>query len=238
MKQLILTAGAIALVTLAPAMGLAAERTYDLPAFTAIDISSGIDAEVTVGGTQSIKATAPDESHLDELKIDVQNGTLKVWRDWDLDLFSLFEGLGDPKTKLTIAVPALTSAAASAGSDVDVSGMSGEAISIEASSGAELKATDLRAVSINANASSGSDLSANGTCATVTVNASSGADIDFEDLACTDATVNASSGSDVELHANGALKAEASSGSDIKVRGTPKTTEIEESSGGRVDLES
>lgn len=235
MKQLYLAAG-IALATLAPATSLAAERTYDLAAFTAIDISSGIDAEVTVGGAQSIKATAPDESHLDELSIEVQNGTLKVWRDWDLDLFSLFEGLGDSETKLVVTVPALTSANASGGSDVAVSGMSGDRISIEASSGAELRATDIMAVSIDANASSGSDLRANGTCTTVTIKSSSGSDVDFEDLACTDATVNASSGSDVELHANGTLKAEASSGSDISVRGTPKTTEIEESSGGSVDL--
>ena len=237
MNHPILAAGIVALAALAPALGLAAERTYDLPAFTAIDISSGIDAEVTVGGTQSIKASAPDETHLDEMKIDVQDGTLMVWRDWDLDLFSLFDGMGEPDTKLVIAVPVLTSAVASAGSDVAVSGMSGDAISIEASSGADLKATDIQAVSINATASSGSDLRANGTGTSVAIDASSGSDVDFEDLACTDATVNASSGSDVDLRANGTLKAEASSGSDVSVRGTPTTTEMEESSGGRVDME-
>lgn len=235
MKHPYLVAGAV-LALLIPAAASAADRTYDLPEFTAVDISSGIDAQITVGGTQSIAATARDEAELDELKIDVQDGTLKVWRDWDL--FSLLDSLGDDtETRLVIAVPTLTSANADSGSDVAVSGMSGDAISLEASSGADLHATDIRAVSIDVNASSGSDLQANGTCTTLAVNVSSGSNADLEDLACTDADVNASSGSDVELRASGSLKANASSGADISVRGNPATRDIEESSGGGVDFE-
>lgn len=234
MRSSYLAAGVVALLLTTPGLGLAAERTYELPAFTAIDVAAGIDATVTVGGAQSVVATSREQVEIDELKVEVQNGTLKIWREWDL--FQIFDGFSDNDTRVTVAVPVLTSAEASSGADVDVSGMSGEALTLESSSGADLDATDIRAVTIKIEASSGSDLSANGTCTSVAVDASSGADIDIDDLACTDAQVNASSGADIELRASGSLKAEASSGADIKVKGKPAKTDIDESSGGSVEL--
>jgi hypothetical protein len=234
MKRSKLAAAAMAALALAPSVGIAADRTYDLPPFTAIDISSGVDAVVTVGGAQKVAVTAPQQTDIDELKVEVQEGTLKVWRDWDI--LELFEGFRERETRLTVSAPALTTASASAGADVSVSGLSGETIKIEASSGADLQATDIQATNIEAEASSGADVSANGTCASVVARASSGADLDLRDLACTNANADASSGSDITLSVNGTLKANASSGSDIKVRGTPTTSEIEESSGGEVEL--
>jgi hypothetical protein len=235
MRQHIVGAAA-ALLIAAPAAGLAADRTYpDLPPFTAIDIAAGVDATVTVGGAQSVSASARDAADLDELKVEVRDGTLRVWRDWDI--LDIFEGFGDRETRMTISAPALDGAEASAGSDVDVSGLSGDTVWIEASSGADLKATDIRAVTVDAGASSGADLSANGSCTTLDLDISSGADAEFEDLACTDAEVEASSGSDVTVRVTGTLKAEASSGAGISVKGKPAKTEIDENSGGSVTLE-
>ena len=236
MRQYLLGAATAALLIAAPVAGLAADRTYpDLPAFTAIDISSGVDAIVTVGGAQAVSASAPNPVDLEELKVEVKDGRLRVWRDWDI--LDIFEDLGNRDTKMTISVPALDSAEASAGSDVDVSGLSGDTVWIEVSSGADLKATDIQATTVDAGASSGADLSANGTCTTLDLDISSGADANLVDLACTDAEVEASSGSDVSLRATGTLKAEASSGAGISVKGKPAKTEIDESSGGSVTLE-
>lgn len=233
MKLTILAATAIGLLAATP--GLGADRTYDLAPFTAIDISSGVHATVTVGGTQSVAASARNAADLDELTVEVVDGTLKVGRDWDI--LDIFEGLVDRDIRFNIAAPSLTSAEASSGADVEVSGLSGDTVRIEASSGADLRSTDMRATTIQVEVSSGSDVDANGTCTTLDLRASSGADADLENLACTDATIDASSGSDVTLRAGGSLKAEASSGAEITVRGKPATTEIEESSGGSVDLE-
>lgn len=234
MRLLYPLAGAVALLLTVPSAGLAAEKTYALPAFTAISVASGIDAQVTVGGAQKIVATSNDQREIDDLKIEVRGGELHIWRDWDL--LDLFDGMADHQTRVTISVPTLTSAEASSGADVDVSGMDGDAITLESSSGADLDATDVRAVTITANASSGADLSANGTCTTLTVESSSGATADLDDLACTDAIAEASSGADIDLRVTGALKAEASSGGGISVSGKPASTEIEQSSGGHVDL--
>jgi hypothetical protein len=233
MKFTMLAATAIGLLAATP--GLSADRTYDLPPFTAIDISSGVDAMVTVGGTQSISATARNAADLDDLTVEVVDGTLKVGRDWDI--LDIFEAFSDRDIRFTIAAPSLISAVASSGADVDVSGLSGDSVRIEASSGADLKSTDMRATSITVEISSGSDLEANGTCTTLDVRISSGADADLDELVCTDVTIDASSGSDASVHASGSLKASASSGAEIAVHGKPATTDIQESSGGGVDLE-
>lgn len=62
MKQHLLAAATLAVLAAAPGSSLAADRTWaDLPPFTGIDISSGIDAVVTVGPTQSVAGTAANQ---------------------------------------------------------------------------------------------------------------------------------------------------------------------------------
>ena len=230
--QLLATVAAV----LAATPALAVDRTFnDLPAFTSIHIASGIDAVVTVGPAQSVVGSAPEAGDLDELKIEVRDGTLKIWRDWDI--FDLFGDMGGRDTHFTITAPSLNSADASSGADVDVSGLSGDKVWLEASSGADLKATDIQAASIDVDASSGADLSANGTCATLDVSVSSGAHAALDNLACTDGEIEASSGSGARVHLSGSLKAEASSGAGITVKGKPANTSVQESSGGSVTIE-
>ena len=229
-------AGALALLLTVPGIGLAADKTYDnLPPFTGVKIASGIDAIVTVGPAQSIVGSAPNADHLNEIKVEVRDGTLRVWRDWDF--FELFGLAGrDTQVRFTIAAPTLDSADASSGADVEVSGLAGETVWLEASSGAGLKATDIQATSIDVDASSGGTVTANGTCTDLEVESSSGASANLNMLACTNAEAEASSGASTSISIGGDLRAEASSGASIKVKGTPKTTKIEESSGGSVSL--
>jgi hypothetical protein len=236
MRLLYPAAGAVALLLTTPGLGLAADRTYnDLPAFTAVQIASGIDAVVTVGPAQSVAATAPNVADLDDIKIEVRDGTLKIWRDWDI--FDLFGDMGDRQTRFTITAPKLDSADASSGADVAVSGLSGESVWLEASSGADLDATDIQATNVDVDVSSGADVTANGTCTKLEVDVSSGANANLENLVCSEAEAESSSGSDATIHVSSTLRAKASSGSDITVKGKPATTKIDESSGGTITIE-
>lgn len=226
-----------ALLAMGPASALAASKTFDVEPFTAIEITSGLDAVVTVGGTLSVVAESPRQEELDELRIEVRNGRLRAstdGEDWGLLEF-LFEA-GNRETRITITVPELTAAEASAGSDVDVSGMSGDEVVLNASSGADLNVTAASGTRFELNASSGSDLTVEGTCKSADVNASSGSDLDAERLLCEDVAVNASSGSGARVHASASVDAEASSGASVSVSGKPAEVEQEASSGGDIDL--
>ena len=141
----------------------AAEKTIELPAFTAVDISSGIDAEITVGPAQSIVAESPDPVVLDRMQIRVVDGQLKAWFDWSIfDVLSL--GTDRPDHSENHRFPSSAAAEASSGADVAVTGMTGDALSLEASSGAGLKATGVAGGTVAIEASSGAGVDAAGAC--------------------------------------------------------------------------
>ena len=98
---------AIALMA-GPAM--AAQKIIELPPFTSVHLASGIDANITVGGTQSIEANALDAGVLDDMKIRVVSGELEAWFDWSI--FDIFPS-NERGVVLTISVPDLTGVDAS-----------------------------------------------------------------------------------------------------------------------------
>ncbi len=250
--------GPIVAATLAATFALvapvfAAEKTIELPPFTSIHLTSGIDANITVGGTQSIEASAPDAGVLDEMKIRVVNGELEAWFDWSI--FDIFPS-NERGVVLTISVPDLAAVEAAAGSDIDVTGMAGnsleleassgaridatgvagDSVALEASSGARINATGISGKAIRIESSSGANVEVQGSCTSVSVEASSGSDIDAEDLQCEDASAKASSGADTSVFASKSVVTDASSGGNITVHGSPPQVDNETGSGGDVTI--
>jgi hypothetical protein len=235
MHGIVKLAAASAALLLLAAPALAETRTIELPAFTALDVSSGIDAVVSIGATQSITAEAKDKRLLDDLQLKVDGNTLKAYYDWSF--FDIFTFGNRDQIKLTITVPALEKIEASAGSDVVAAGVSGDALEFGASSGADLSLSGVVGKSIDLDASSGAGLKIEGTCETGKANASSGSDLDAEDLLCATMDANASSGSDLEVYASKSIKANASSGSDLSIYGNPAEVDQESSSGSDIKIE-
>lgn len=226
---------AIAAALLLATPALAETRTIELPAFTALDISSGIDATVTIGPTQSIEAEAIDPRLLDDLQLKVEGNTLKAYYDWSF--FDLLDFGSERQIKLRITAPALSKVEASAGADIMATGITGDSLKFGSSSGADITATAVAGKSIDLNASSGAGLKIAGTCEDGKANSSSGSDLDAEDLLCATMDANASSGSDLDVHASKSIKANASSGSDVTVYGKPTEVDQESSSGADIRLD-
>jgi hypothetical protein len=249
-------AGLMAAMTLALMAGpaVSAQKTIELPPFTSIHLTSGIDANVKVGGTQSIEASAPDAGVLDEMKIRVVNGELEAWFDWSI--FDIFPS-NERNVVLTITVPDLEGVQASAGSDIDVTGMAGDSleleassgaridaagvtgdsVALEASSGARINATGISGKAISIETSSGANIEVEGSCTSASVEVSSGSDIDAKDLQCEDVSATASSGADTSVFASKSVVADASSGGNITVHGSPALVDNETGSGGDVTIE-
>jgi hypothetical protein len=225
----------VSAMIVAPAAAMAAEKTYDLPPFTAISISSGVNAVVTVGGTaQSVVASSSRPEDIADLKVEVKDGRLSVWRDFNL--FDIFDFGAEPQTLVTIAAPELNAATADAGADIDVTGLSGDAVKLNASSGADIDALAAAGGSFELNASSGANLSVEGSCQSARIVASSGSSLRADRLLCTDVDADASSGSDIDAFASGSFKGNASSGADISVAGNPAGREVNTSSGADISF--
>ena len=227
------TAGCFA----APGPATAETRTYELPPFDSVSVSSGLTAIVDVGGPQSVRAEAPSESILDQLKVDVRNGRLELGLETGIVQWLFGPGQQQPFV-IHVSAPEIKAAEASSGADVEVNGMAGETLSLGASSGAALAATGTSGGNVSLDVSSGADLKVAGKCATLTAGASSGATLEARDLLCEEVNADLSSGAHAEVHAQQAIGADASSGAGIVVHGSPADVEIDTSSGGSVDFAS
>ncbi|MBI4921263.1 MAG: DUF2807 domain-containing protein [Devosia nanyangense] len=214
---------------------LAESRTYEVPTFDQVSVSSGISATIEIGGAQSVIADAFNAAILERVQVDVRNGRLEVSLRWDA-LDWVFNFGADKGVVLHVAAPALKAAESSAGADVEVRGMSGDTLALSASSGSNIVATDVKGGRVDLSASSGAYLKLTGTCEHLVAAASSGANIEAGGLACQDVNANASVGGHVSVRAERSLDANASVGGSILVSGNPATTTIDSSTGGSVSF--
>lgn len=240
----------IATLALATAVGLtlagaasAESRSFDLKDFDKIDIATGIDAVVTMGDTFAVEADSNSPDALDNLQLTVSDGVLSARFEQSFLDFIVSGGLvgmllanGNAIT-VNITLPAIAGISASSGADVRAGNLKADNLDIEASSGADVRLVSAILGAVELDASSGSSIDLSGTCETIDASASSGASIDADGLVCATAKTQASSGADINIHATQSLKADASSGGNIEVRGNPAQTDIDSSSGGDVSLE-
>jgi hypothetical protein len=198
--------------------------------FTAVSVSSGIDLYLSQGNEESIAVSASEQKHLGRLITEVVNGTLKIYYDnkgvsWKS---------GNRKLKAYVSFKTLQRLNVSSGSDAQVSGnISANDFDLDVSSGANFKGA-INAKTISADVSSGASINISGKSDKLKVDVSSGADFKGYDLVTDYCDASASSGAGVHVTINKELNAKASSGGDIKYKGTALIRDIKTSSGGSV----
>ena len=226
-------AASTVLLATTPMAATAETREFDLSEFNRIEISTGINAVVEVGGAYSVRAETEDVKILDDLRVEVRGRKLKA----DLDVGFIESLLGkDRDVTIYITLPDLTEVESNAGADVMVSGKYGPELVGAASSGASLLLEGLTADRVDLDASSGASLRASGACVNLYVDASSGGSVNAAKLACENVRADASSGGSARVFASASIDADASSGGGIDVEGGPTRIEVDESSGGDVDF--
>lgn len=206
-------------------------RSFDVGAFTEIDISAGLDLSFEQGATQSI-SVENKKGDFSDIAVLVEGNTLILKRkktNW---------GWGRKRQRyaITVTAPQISGLEASSGSDVDGRGMSGQDIVITVSSGADVNVDGLDGGTVRIKTSSGSDATVAGQCVSVRANSSSGSDLEARGLICEDGEARASSGSDLSIHVTKRVEANASSGADVDVYGGPTDVDADKSSGGSVSV--
>ncbi|MEO0983416.1 MAG: head GIN domain-containing protein [Pseudomonadota bacterium] len=124
---------------------------------------------------------------------------------------------------------------ASSSGDVNASGLVCGAIEADAGSSGDIRLmADGGDVSVKA--ASSSDVVLAGLCGRLYVTASSSADVKADDMSCATSMVRASSSADVSVRVSEAVDAKASSSADVDVYGAPADVDIDENSGGDVNM--
>jgi hypothetical protein len=198
-------------------------------AFTAIEISRGLELEVEQSSQTSVTVIA-DKNLQNHITTEVNNGVLTITTDANISDAS--------SKKIVVKLPKITSLEASSASIVTgMNTIKGEDIALSTSSAGEMKLT-LEAENVSAESSSGSSMQLRGKTLKLDTNTSSGSVIDAEKLLANDIISEASSGSVIDVYPLVSLKADASSGGNIGYHNDPKTSISKESgSGGSVSKE-
>ena len=203
-------------------------RERNLKGFTKIEVSRGLECEVTQGSAFSVKVVA-DDNLQDGIITKVENGTLKITSKYN-NYFNV------ESRKVKVTLPRVDELQTTSGSELTTNGViKSNNILLKSSSGSDLTAF-VESEKIRLESSSGSDLKVKGKAIEVTTSSSSGSDIDAKELLANNVNAQSSSGSDTDVHPLVSLDAKASSGSSIDYHARPKTIRKEESSGGSVDF--
>ena len=240
-KKSLFAAGLISMALTANAE--AQQRDFALIGFDGIDIATGIDANVSQADQFSVRAHSASGDALDNLRLSVEDGVLTARFETSFLDFIMSGGLvgmlfnsGNAVT-LDITLPALATASASSGANIDVRNVVGTTLDLDASSGSSVSLDGIQLDTLTISASSGSDVEATGQAGHIRLDASSGSDIDAGGLNAATAELSASSGSDIAATVTRSVRAQASSGADIDIAGNPGDRDTDASSGGDISFD-
>lgn len=234
MKKLVL----LSIMILGVLASWAQKTVYDANAqvrsargFHAVQVSGGIDLYLS-SGEEAVAVSARDVEDRDRIKVEVENGVLKIWYDWKAGM-SFLKGV-NRQLKAYVSYKTLNRLSASGGSDVEVDGtITSSKFSLDVSGGSDFKGK-INASELTVNQSGGSDISIGGKAGKLTVDASGGSDFNGYDLVAETATIGASGGSDAEVTVTRQLTANASGGSDVRYKGGATNVTANKSGGSSV----
>lgn len=152
-----------------PGSGNLITESRDVPAFDAVDVSSGLNLvlEVVPDGAQAVSVSY-DDNLVDNIVTRVRGNTLVVEVD------GAFNTFGSGRV-VSVTATSLTSVTASGGSNVDASGEARE-YSLNASGGSDVNLRDLDAETVELEVSGGSDVDVTAT-ESIVGEVSGGADV-------------------------------------------------------------
>lgn len=189
----------------------------NLSGFSAISISSGLDAVLTQGKNFSVTIEATQES-MDNLRMEVKNETLYVSSERGFRFLDIFKSRSNNIRKVHITLPQLQKITASGGSNILAqTQFSTENMKIVMSGGSDLKNLSLHCQSLDCKMSGGSDAYIHLVKGeSVKLTASGGSDISLSGISAALVDLQTSGGSDVKLEGTTTnLQVKASGGSDV-----------------------
>ncbi|UCG35975.1 MAG: DUF2807 domain-containing protein [Candidatus Bathyarchaeota archaeon] len=196
--------------------------------FSAVDVGSGFEVEITQSSSYTVKITA-DDNVLDHIIVSKTGDTLTI----RLRLGYSFQSV---TLRGKITMPELRELELSGGTHGTVKGFSSSHEFVaELSEGSHLSGDLRTSGDAKFSLSGGSHLSKlDGAASDLGVSASSGSHVDLSDFPVHDASVNLNGGSHATINVDGRLDADLSGGSHLFYIGDPTMGDIETSGGSTV----
>jgi hypothetical protein len=221
-------AAAAALFALSATAASAETRILDVEAFHAVEVASGVSADITAGASQSVVADAPSSKDFDDFRYEVRDGVLHVWYDWNI--FHIFD-FSVHQVKVTVSVPSFDGLTVTSGASALASGISGENARLEVTSGASASVRNSAGRAYDIAVTSGAHLDIDGSCDSAKLEVTSGASLSAQALTCVDVTASVTTGASATITAIGTIGGEATTGASLTAYGSPEVRDLETTTG-------
>ncbi|SDY88635.1 head GIN domain-containing protein [Hymenobacter psychrophilus] len=228
----ILSIFALWLLALVPALAQSTTETRKLASFQAIEVSNGIELNLTAGPAQRVEATAETAELLARLKTEVRNGVLVV--SFEREQSEQFGRKSSVRNlRVEVSAPVISKLDGSSGAQLTVPGpYATDKLAVDLSSGASLVA-DFRAAALYLDLTSGSVATLTGQVEMLQVHVTSGGVFKGRTLQVATCEAAATSGGNIAVNVQKNLVASATSGGGISYSGSPNVSKST-SSGGSV----
>ncbi len=193
--------------------------------FSRVEVSRGLDLYLTKSKNVSLEVEADENLH-ELIQTEVRDGVLRITSSRNIWSAS--------SKKVHLNVDHLNGISINSGADlVTRNTFESEELELRISSGASAE-MELKVDDLSCDISSGADIVLSGEAENFSVSSSSGSDVKAYELEARNCNAEASSGSDIKLTAIETIEARATSGADIKYKGSPRVLQQEDNSGGSV----
>jgi hypothetical protein len=188
--------------------GVVAKRTYDVKGFTKVDLRGPDDIDVKNGAQFAVVAEG-DSAVLDDLEVQVVDGTLKVGRK-NRSGFS-FSSHDDGGVKVHVTLPTLNAASVSGSGNMTVDKAEGDFKGAIAGSG-NLDIAALSATDADLSIAGSGDLSVGGNAARLNASIAGSGDIDAGKLTAT--------GASISIVGSGSMRGVVKGGASVSIAGS------------------
>lgn len=194
--------------------------------FKNVTVSNALDLVIEQSDKTEIIVEA-DDNLQKEIITKIENGVLHIYTE-----FGNYNNV--TSKKITVKMPFIEGLEASSASTINSQNtLKGTNLTMVSSSAASIHAS-VEFESVQMTGSSASRMTIDGKALKTEVSTSSASVIDASELLSNEITASSSSGSSILVHPLVNLKADAHSGGNITYKGSPKTVQKEEHSGGSI----
>lgn len=206
-------------------MGPVEKEARNVSDFDAIEVSQGIDVNISMGSKEFVEVEAAEDL-LDILVTEVKGHTLKIYFDKSFNW--------NNQASVFVQAVDLDKIHASSGSDVrceDV--IDTKKLELKASGGSDIR-LEVMTKDLEVEVSGGADIILMGSTDYIRAETSGGSDLKASDLIAQSADLEATGGSDIKIHVEDELDARASGGADIVYTGNPSHINTNSSASGDI----
>ena len=190
-------------------------KQFPVGEFNKVDIGGAYSIIIRQGTDYTVTADSEEQTEVDDLKVSVENGTLRVKRDRE---FSLFDSEKWKRIGLVITMPKIEDLSLSGANKTLVTGFTGLTKLQVDISGASKSEINVEADQLDVSISGASKATLKGSARAVNLDASGACKLEATELNIQTAEVDASGASKVELGRVGSIRRHASGASKINVQ--------------------